>query len=80
MFYGSPRTAVLVLNSEHVLVRRQVFGVASEAGYFNNSLAWFILGSGRESLPVEQLIDQLLSGYRMGIDADITVALRGPDK
>jgi len=45
MFYGSPRTAVLVLNSEHVLVRRQVFGVASEAGYFNNSLAWFILGA-----------------------------------
>ncbi|XP_033165471.1 glutamate [NMDA] receptor subunit 1 [Drosophila mauritiana] len=79
MFYGSPRTAVLVLNSEHVLVRRQVFGVASEAGYFNNSLAWFILRSGRESLPDEQMIDQLLSGYRMGIDADITVALRGPD-
>ncbi|EDV48143.2 glutamate [NMDA] receptor subunit 1 isoform X2 [Drosophila erecta] len=79
MFYGAPRTAVLVLNFEHVLVRRQVFGVASEAGYFNNSLAWFILGSGRESLPAEQLIDQLLSGYEMGIDADVTVALRGAD-
>ncbi|XP_002086762.3 glutamate [NMDA] receptor subunit 1 [Drosophila yakuba] len=79
MYHGSPRTAVLVLNFEHVLVRRQVFGVASEAGYFNNSLAWFILGSVRESLPDEHLIDQLLSGYKMGIDADITVVLRGAD-
>ncbi|XP_037729465.1 ionotropic receptor 75a [Drosophila subpulchrella] len=79
MFYGSPRTAVLVLNFEDVLVRRRVLGVASEAGYFNNSLAWFILGSGRESLQDEQLIEQHLSGYSMAIDADITVALRGQD-
>ncbi|XP_016953697.1 ionotropic receptor 75a [Drosophila biarmipes] len=79
LFYGSPRTAVLVLNFEHVLVRRRVLGVASAAGYFNNSLAWFILGSGRESVQDEQLIEQHLSGYSMGIDADITVALRGQD-
>ncbi|KAI8046661.1 hypothetical protein M5D96_002874 [Drosophila gunungcola] len=75
-FRESPRLAVLVLNFEHILVRRRVLGVASEAGYFNNSLAWFILGSGRESLADEQLIEQHLSGYSMGIDADITVALR----
>ncbi|XP_052836571.1 glutamate [NMDA] receptor subunit 1 [Drosophila gunungcola] len=78
-FRESPRLAVLVLNFEHILVRRRVLGVASEAGYFNNSLAWFILGSGRESLADEQLIEQHLSGYSMGIDADITVALRSPD-
>ncbi|XP_017049107.1 glutamate [NMDA] receptor subunit 1 [Drosophila ficusphila] len=76
MLDGSPRTAVLVLNFEHILVRRRVFEVASEAGYFNNSLAWFIVGSGRESLSDEQLIEQQLSGYNIGIDADITVALR----
>ncbi|XP_016977884.1 ionotropic receptor 75a [Drosophila rhopaloa] len=79
VFHGSPRMAVLVLSFEHVLVRSRVLGVASEAGYFNNSLAWFILGSSRESLADEQLIERHLSGYGMGIDADITVALRGQD-
>ncbi|XP_017035618.1 glutamate [NMDA] receptor subunit 1 [Drosophila kikkawai] len=79
MFYGSPRTAVLVLNFRHILVRRHVFRAASEAGYFNNSLAWFILGSSSESLPDERLIEEHFSGYSMGIDADITVVLRRPD-
>ncbi|KAH8369361.1 hypothetical protein KR009_009181, partial [Drosophila setifemur] len=79
MFYGSPRTAVLVLSFEHILVKRWVLDVASRAGYFNNSLVWFVLGSVHEFQPDESLIDEHFSGYRMGIDADITVALRGRD-
>ncbi|KAH8278358.1 hypothetical protein KR018_000315 [Drosophila ironensis] len=79
MFYGSPRTAVLMLNFEHILVKRHVLQAASEAGYFNNSLAWFIFGCAQESLPDERLIEEHFGGYKMGIDADITVALRSRD-
>ncbi|KAH8281049.1 hypothetical protein KR054_008282 [Drosophila jambulina] len=79
MFYGSPRTAVLVLNFRHILVRQRVLRAASEAGYFNNSLAWFILGSSSESQPDERLIEEHFSGYSIGIDADITVVLRRQD-
>ncbi|KAH8248315.1 hypothetical protein KR038_012054 [Drosophila bunnanda] len=79
MFYGSPRTAVLVLNFRHILVGQHVLRAASEAGYFNNSLAWFILGPSSESQPDERLIEEHFSGYSMGIDADITVVLRRQD-
>ncbi|KAH8374501.1 hypothetical protein KR200_000247 [Drosophila serrata] len=79
MFYGSPRTAVLVLNFRHILVRQHVLRAASEAGFFNNSLAWFLLGSNTESQPDERLIEEHFSGYSMGIEADITVVLRPQD-
>ncbi|XP_034662855.1 ionotropic receptor 75a [Drosophila subobscura] len=79
MYYGAPRTAVLVPKFEHRLVKRWVYTVASEAGYFNNSLAWFMLGSSRVSQPDEAQIVEHLGGYKMGIDADITVALKATD-
>ncbi|XP_022223540.2 glutamate receptor U1 [Drosophila obscura] len=79
MYYGAPRTAVLVLKFEHRLVKQWVYAVASAAGYFNNSLAWFMLGTSRVSQPDEAQILQHLGGYKMGIDADITVAMKARD-
>ncbi|XP_017104351.2 ionotropic receptor 75a [Drosophila bipectinata] len=77
--YDSPRTAVLVLNFKHTLIKRRVFQPASEAGYFNNSLAWFIFGATEEFLTDEQVIDEHFRDYKMAIDADITVAMRSLD-
>ncbi|KAH8330645.1 hypothetical protein KR067_006010 [Drosophila pandora] len=79
MAYESPRTAVLVLNFKHILIKSSVLEVASEARYFNNSLAWFIFGAAQEFLSDEQVIDEHFNGYKMGIDADVTVAMRSLD-
>ncbi|XP_001359765.4 glutamate receptor U1 [Drosophila pseudoobscura] len=79
MYYGAPRTAVLVLKFEHRLVKQWVYTVASKAGYFNNSLAWFMLGTSRASQLDEAQITENLGGYKMGIDVDITVALKARD-
>ncbi|KAH8335560.1 hypothetical protein KR074_005992 [Drosophila pseudoananassae] len=77
--YDSPRTAVLVLNFKHTLIKRRVFQPASEAGYFNNSLAWFVFGAAEEFLTDDQVINEHFRGYKMAIDADITVAMRSLD-
>ncbi|EDW38152.1 GL12441 [Drosophila persimilis] len=80
MYYGAPRTAVLVLKFEHRLVKQWVYTVASKAGYFNNSLAWFMLGTSRATQLDEAQITEHLGGYKMGIDVDITVALKVTEK
>ncbi|XP_034488732.1 ionotropic receptor 75a [Drosophila innubila] len=77
-YYEAPRTAVLVKALESDAARRWAcaFESASEGGYFNNSQAWFMLGSSQPNRTDESIIEEHLSAYNINIDADITVAMR----
>lgn len=75
-YYEAPRTAVLVNALESDAVKRWVFEAASEGRYFNNSQAWFMLGSSQANRRDESIIEEHLSAYNIDIDADVTVAMR----
>ncbi|KAM8704446.1 hypothetical protein ACLKA7_008968 [Drosophila subpalustris] len=75
-YYEAPRTALFVKEFESDIIKRWVFEAASEAGFFNNSQAWFMLGSSRANRTDESIIEEHLSAYSINIDADITVAMR----
>ncbi|XP_023033999.1 ionotropic receptor 75a [Drosophila willistoni] len=76
-YYNSPRTGVLIFNYDNDYAKRYIYKIASEMGYFNNTQAWFMMGSGGATN--EQTIMEILSGYNINIDADITVALETAD-
>ncbi|KAH8413922.1 hypothetical protein KR215_001226 [Drosophila sulfurigaster] len=76
-YYEAPRTAIFVDAFEGDAAKLWVYQAASEAGLFNNSQAWFMLGSGQANRTDESIIKEHLSAYNISIDADITVAIRG---
>lgn len=75
-YYEAPRTAIFVASLEDEAMPTSVYAVASREGYFNHSQAWFLLGTCRANRTDEAIIEQYLSLYNIGIDADITVAMR----
>ncbi|KAL7728258.1 hypothetical protein ACLKA6_007364 [Drosophila palustris] len=72
-YYEAPRTALFVKEFESDIIKRWVFQAASEEGFFNNSQAWFMLGSSRANRTDESIIEEHLSAYSINIDADITL-------
>ncbi|KAH8359284.1 hypothetical protein KR093_005662 [Drosophila rubida] len=75
-YYEAPRTALLVDALESDAAKLWVYRAASEAGLFNNSQAWFMLACGQANRTDESIIVEHLAAYNIGIDADITVAIR----
>lgn len=75
-YYEAPRTAVFVPWLEDVTLPDSVYRVASREGYFNQSQAWFMLGTSQADRTDEYIIEQHMSPYKINIDADITVAMR----
>lgn len=75
-YYEAPRTAIFVASLEDEAMPTSVYAVASREGYFNHSQSWFLLGTCRANRTDEAIIEQYLSLYNIGIDADITVAMR----
>lgn len=75
-YYEAPRTAIFVPWLEDVTLPDSVYKVASREGFFNQSQAWFMLGTSQADRTDESIIEQHMSPYNIGIDADITVAMR----
>lgn len=75
-YYEAPRTAVFVPWLEDVTLPDSVYRVASREGYFNQSQAWFMLGTSQGDRTDESIIELHMSPYKISIDADITVAMR----